>query len=136
MQHDEEDFAPRPIEGQLAIPVPEAPGAIGRWTTDDEFAAYAREHGMGKAIEQKKLVEDSRNCNCGQQELEDQKAREDERRARKISGHLHKAGCPQKTAFSSTPVRITPEEQERRYGSGRTDEKGWLPTPRSSLADN
>ncbi len=110
----EEEVA-KPIEGQLAIDVPLSPGAIGRWTLDDQFAAYAREKGADKAVEQKRLAEEAGLCNCGEQAKEDAKAVEEGRRAKRIAGHLHRPGCPQLRLHGGSAPRISKDEQIRRY---------------------
>lgn len=113
----ERDEMPQVIDGQLSIDVPSSPKAIGRWTGDDEFREYANQKGVDRALDQKKRAEETRECNCGAQAKEDEEARKEERRSKKVSSSTHKAGCPQLRARSNTRPRISGDEQIRRYTS-------------------
>jgi hypothetical protein len=115
MQQGEEDAVSRPLKDQLSIDVPPAPGAIGRWTTDDEIAAYRRLVGEQAAERQRKLAEEAGECSCGVQSKEASDAAIEGRRARKVAGHLHSPGCRARRELGNGRVKISEDEQQRRY---------------------
>jgi hypothetical protein len=110
----------RPIPGQTQIDVPPAPGAIGRWSSDHELAAYAEQFGSAAAERQRKLAVAAGECSCGEQKKADRLAELSKQSARRIGGHMHKPGCPAFRPIPKAQTRISGEEQERRLNEGRS----------------
>lgn len=98
---EQPDEKPQVHEGQLSFEVPESPAAIGKWTPEEQFKAYAAMFGSGAAERQKRLLEEANQCTCGVEAAEKHKARQEDRKPRSLKGHHHKASCPK--------VRAQPE---------------------------
>lgn len=99
---------------QITIPVPSAPGAVGRWTGDEEINAYKEQFGEDAALEQHRRAELEAACNCGEQEKENIIASHERRKAQRVLGHKHLAGCK---AFRAIPKsHHTPTEEDVKRG--------------------
>lgn len=119
MQHDDidRDNQPSVHQDQLAIDVAPAPKARGRWTAQDEIDAYAEAMGRDRAQAQVLAAREAKKCTCRAQAKEDELARTEKRKSKRVPSAQHSPGCPQYRPISAT--RHVPTETEYRREMGR-----------------
>lgn len=103
---------------QLVFEVPTSPNAIGKWTPEEQFKAYAAMFGEDAAERQRKLAEEANECSCGAEKKEAFEAKRDDRKVRHLNGHQHGAGCPKRR--SAPELRgLSPAAQRELYEASR-----------------
>lgn len=88
------DRLPQIHPDQMSIGVPDAPNAIARLSEEDQFRIYAEIMGEDAAERQRKLAEELNRCTCGAEQQEKHKARQEDRKVRRLRGYDHKPPCP------------------------------------------